>query len=123
MKRISIKLRVTLWFTLLMLVLGGLALGLLFYGGAQSGLAARRELLTTMAVSYTHLLDRAVICQRFQIPFGRADGHAHIGAGVPVRYREDVELIHLTALVGNAIGTADHAVSQNRTFYHLASTP
>ena len=48
MKRISIKLRVTLWFTLLMLVLGGLALGLLFYGGAQSGLAARRELLTTM---------------------------------------------------------------------------
>ncbi len=48
MKRISIKLRVTLWFTLLMLVLGGLALGLLFYGGAQSGLAARRELLTSM---------------------------------------------------------------------------
>lgn len=48
MKRMSIKLRVTLWFTLLMLMLGALALGLLFYGGAQSGLAARRELLTTM---------------------------------------------------------------------------
>ena len=48
MKRLSIKLRVTLWFTLLMVLLSVLSLALLLYGSAQSGLAARRELLVSM---------------------------------------------------------------------------
>lgn len=48
MKRVSIKLRVTLWFTLLMVLLSVFSLALLLYGSAQSGLAARRELLTSM---------------------------------------------------------------------------
>ena len=48
MKRLSIKLRVTLWFTLLMVLLSALSLALLLYGSAQSGLAARRELLVSM---------------------------------------------------------------------------
>ena len=68
-------------------------------------------------------LDGAVVGQRREIPLRRADGHAHVGAGVPVGHREDVQLIHLTALVGDAVRAADHAVSQNRTFYHLVSTP
>ena len=49
MKRLSIKLRVTLWFTLLMVLLSVFSLALLLYGSAQSGLAARRELLTSLA--------------------------------------------------------------------------
>ena len=48
MKRLSIKLRVTLWFTLLMVLLSALSFALLLYGSAQSGLAARRELLVSM---------------------------------------------------------------------------
>ena len=49
MKRTTITFRVTLWYTLLMALLGCAALGLLFYAGAQSARASTRSLMAEMA--------------------------------------------------------------------------
>ena len=39
-----------------------------------------------------------------QLGHSRADRHAHIGAGVAIRHRENVQLIHAGALVRNIVG-------------------
>ncbi len=46
---------------------------------------------------------RAVRAQGFQLPDGCAYGHAHVGAGVAVRHREDVQLVHAGALVVDVV--------------------
>ena len=48
MKRMSIKLRVTLWFTLLMVLLSCITLAFLFFAASRSALAAKRSLMTSM---------------------------------------------------------------------------
>ncbi len=48
MRRLSIQLKVTLWFTLLMVALVGVVLAFLFYAGSQSALAATQSLMTGM---------------------------------------------------------------------------
>ena len=56
-------------------------------------------------------LHRAVVRQSLQLGHGRADGHAHICAGVSVRHREHVQLIYACAAVGKIVGTGKDAVS------------
>ena len=48
MKRMSIKMRVTLWFTLLMVLLSCITLAFLFFAGSRSALAAKRSLMASM---------------------------------------------------------------------------
>lgn len=49
MKRFSIQLRVTLWFTVLMVALAATGLVFLFYMGGQSALSATKDRMTNMA--------------------------------------------------------------------------
>ena len=46
--KMSIKLKVTLWYTLLMVVLACISLTILFYAGSQAALEAKRSLMTSM---------------------------------------------------------------------------
>lgn len=57
MKHLSITLRVTLWYTLLMLALAGLSLAFLFYAGAQSALQSTRSRMTDMVESSLREID------------------------------------------------------------------
>ena len=49
MRRLSIQWRVTLWFTLLMVLLAAVGLAFLFFMGGQSALAATKDRMTQMA--------------------------------------------------------------------------
>ena len=60
----------------------------------------------------------AAVIQGFQLPDGSADGHAHVRAGVAVRNREDVQLVHAGALIVDVVGAGNDGVTQDLTRNH-----
>ncbi len=56
------------------------------------------------------LFHGAVVRQIQKLAARRADGHAHIGAGVAVRHGEHIQFIYLRAAVGKAVCTGYEAV-------------
>ena len=65
----------------------------------------------------------AAVRHGFQLGAGCADGHAHVRAGVAVGHRENVQLIHAGALVGNVVGAGKNGVAQGLASNHGFVTP
>ena len=61
----------------------------------------------------------AVVGQSFQLAHGGANGHAHVGAGITVRDREDVQFVHAGTLIVDVVCAGDHGVAQDFTRNHV----
>ena len=65
---------------------------------------------------------RHVVGQGVQLGHRRADGHAHVGAGVAVGDREHVQLVHTGTLVCDVVGAGNDCVAQSFTIDHQSFT-
>ena len=69
------------------------------------------------------LLHRRLLLERFQFPLGGVDSHRHVGAGVTVRHRENIERVHLLPAIRNAVCARDKRISELTSLYHDHNTP
>ena len=60
----------------------------------------------------------AAVVQCFQLAHRSTHGHAHVGASVAIRNRENVQLVHAGALIVDVVGARDNGVTQNLTRNH-----
>ena len=92
--------------------------------GDNAGVAARtaQHGRSSSLGSFAH---GAAVVQSFQLTHGSAHGHAHVGAGVAIGHRENVQLVHAGTLVVDVVGAGNDGVAQdltrNHCFYSLVS--
>ena len=60
----------------------------------------------------------AAVVQRVQLCHGGPHRHAHVGAGVAIGHRENVQLVHTGALVVDVVRAGDDRVAQDLTRNH-----